>query len=211
MRGMRRMLRFTAIISGPLRTFRRFVRAKSGATAIEFAIVALPFFALLGGIFETSFVYFANQGLQAAVDQAARTVMTGQVQSNTAITSASEFRNQMICSPSSPLQNLLPSFITCSQIIVDVRPAGSLANFGSGDTSLDFLSSNEYCTGGPGDVVIVRAAYPMPVIFNLFGATASTSSYWNYSWNGGMVHMLEAVSAFRNEPFPGYTGAMSGC
>ncbi len=40
----------------------RYRRDSKGATAIEFAFVALPFFALLFAIIETALVFFAGNG-----------------------------------------------------------------------------------------------------------------------------------------------------
>ena len=52
---------------------------------------------LLFAIFETAFVFFATQGVEAAVNDAARYVMTGQVQYDGTITSASDFKTKVIC------------------------------------------------------------------------------------------------------------------
>ena len=57
-----------------------FRRSDSGATAVEFAIVAFPFFALLGVIIETGSMMFTEFGLQSAVQEAARQARTGQAQ-----------------------------------------------------------------------------------------------------------------------------------
>ena len=46
---------------------RRFTRKEDGATAIEFGMVAAPFFALLFAILETVFVFYAGQTLENAV------------------------------------------------------------------------------------------------------------------------------------------------
>src|SRR5216684_501290 len=57
---------------------RRFVRRKDGSVAVEFAMVAAPFFALLFAIMETAIVFFAGQALETAVGDSARLIMTGQ-------------------------------------------------------------------------------------------------------------------------------------
>ena len=59
----------------------RFVRRDDGATVIEFAIVIMPFLALLFAILETALVFFAGQVLETAVTDASRLVMTGQATS----------------------------------------------------------------------------------------------------------------------------------
>ena len=45
---------------------RRFRKDKKGAAAIEFAFVAIPFFALMFAIVETAMAFFFNQILETA-------------------------------------------------------------------------------------------------------------------------------------------------
>src|SRR5882757_5240178 len=74
----------------PARLARRFVRKQDGAAAVEFALVAAPFLALVFALLETAFVFFANQTLEATAADAARLIMTGQAQ--TAGYSQSDFK-----------------------------------------------------------------------------------------------------------------------
>ncbi|MDB5593706.1 MAG: TadE-like [Hyphomicrobiales bacterium] len=179
---------------------RRFGSAREGATAVEFGFIAVPFIGLLFAIFETAFVFFTTEGLEAAVADAARTIMTGQVQAST-ITNATQFRDQMICNPTAPRRRILPSFIDCSQVVIDVRQA---TDFTSADMSRTFYTNPamSYAPGGGGCIVIVRAAYPMPVYFPILTTTGIMTA-GQVSYNGGMKHMLIGTAAFRNEPFPG--------
>jgi Flp pilus assembly protein TadG len=207
--------------SGPLGRVRhvalRFRRSDDGATAVEFALIAVPFIGLLFAIFETALVFFANEGLEAAVAEAARGIMTGQVQGNSSITSAATFRDQLICNP--PGARILPSFINCSSLLVDVRPAtvNGATSFSAADTTKDFYTASQqkFCTGGPDDVVIVRVAYPMPVYFSTITSTGIVANgritAGLTAYNGSLVHMIMGVAAFRNEPFPNYAGPASGC
>ncbi len=50
----------------PVRTARRFARQQDGAAAVEFALVAAPFSALIFAILETALVFFAGQTLETA-------------------------------------------------------------------------------------------------------------------------------------------------
>ncbi len=59
---------------------RRYGNSDSGATAIEFALVAFPFFAVLGIIMETGSMMFVEYGLQSGVQEASRQARTGQAQ-----------------------------------------------------------------------------------------------------------------------------------
>ena len=74
-------------------SFARYLKDSSGATAVEFAIVSVPFLGLLFAIFETALVFFTAQSVEAATSEAARRIMTGQAQGNSAVTSATQFRD----------------------------------------------------------------------------------------------------------------------
>src|ERR1039457_6200716 len=64
----------------PARAACRFARHQDGAGAVEFALVAVPFLALLFAILETALVFFAGQTLESAASNAGRMIMTGQAQ-----------------------------------------------------------------------------------------------------------------------------------
>ena len=59
---------------------RGFARDDSGVTAIEFGLLALPFFSILGAILETSLVFLSGQVLESAVQDTSRLIRTGQAQ-----------------------------------------------------------------------------------------------------------------------------------
>lgn len=191
----------------------RFCADRRGATAVEFALIAVPFFALIAALMETALVLFATSGVEAAVADAARLVMTGQAQT---YTSSAAFRDATICSPTSHAR-ILPTFVDCTKLMVDVRTAGSSGStsFSNADTTRDFTlaAAQTYCPGAPGDIVVVRAAYPMPVYFAILTwtglAATGTSKVGLTSWNGGFVHMILGTSAFRNEAYT--QTANAGC
>ena len=62
------------------RNIRRFGGAQQGTTAIEFALIAPVFIALLVAIFETTLFLFAQANLQYAAMETGRLFMTGQAQ-----------------------------------------------------------------------------------------------------------------------------------
>lgn len=65
-------------IGKPVRLVRRFKKDENGATAVEFAFVAGPFFLLVFAIFETAIYFWANQYLETIVDDVTRLYRTGQ-------------------------------------------------------------------------------------------------------------------------------------
>jgi Flp pilus assembly protein TadG len=168
------------------RLLRRFLRNRQGATAVEFALVALPFFALLYAILETGLVFFAQEVLQTAVSSSARLIMTGQAQTQNL--SAAQFQ-QNVCTQAS-------SLFTCANIYVNVQKFSSFTsvsmlnplsngNFQSG--------SMNYNTGGPGDIIMVQAFYQWPVFLGPLG--------FNLTNMNGNYRLLQATAVFRNEPY----------
>ena len=67
----------TASVRG---TWRRFRRNRRGSAAVEFALVAPAFFALLFAIIETGIMFFAGQVLETVNQNSARMILTGQAQ-----------------------------------------------------------------------------------------------------------------------------------
>src|ERR1700755_2096632 len=62
------------------KTLRRFGRSRRGSAAVEFALVAPVFFALLFAIIESAIVFFAGQVLETITQDSARLIATGQAQ-----------------------------------------------------------------------------------------------------------------------------------
>ena len=67
---------------------RRFGRDRRGSAAVEFAIVAPIFFALIFAIIETAMVFLAGQVLETAVQESARTFYTSQNPTETQLRTA---------------------------------------------------------------------------------------------------------------------------
>ena len=70
---------------------RRFRRNRRGSAAVEFALVAPIFFAVLFAIIELALVFFATQILETVTQDTSRLIMTGQAQ-NASYTQA-QFKN----------------------------------------------------------------------------------------------------------------------
>lgn len=176
----RRFGRFNGVLA-------RFRRDTSGASALEFALISVPLFFLILAIFQMAFVYFANFALEGATSRAARLVRTGQAQD----LSANQFKTEVCKEISVPL--------SCSDLELDVRKYDSFGSASSGltqplDGSGKMKTDFAFAPGGSGDVVVVRAFYPLDI-----GALLPTEiSMSNMSGN---KRVLVATAAFRNEPF----------
>jgi len=165
---------------------RRFRRSRRGSAAVEFALVAPVFFALLFAIIETALMFFAGQVLETITQNSARMILTGQAQSG-AYTQAN-FQSY-VCGQ-------IPALFTCANIWVDVEdyPAFSSVVINSPiDASGNFVA-NKYCPGNAQDIIVVRLAYQWPLFVTGLGYNIA-------SVPGGSMHLLTATAAFRNEPF----------
>jgi Flp pilus assembly protein TadG len=171
----------------PLRV-RRFAKEQDGAAAVEFALVAAPFFALMFAIMETALVFFASQTLETAVSDSARLIMTGQAQAGSF--SQTQFKSA-VCAKISGL------FDCNNGMYVDVK---TYSSFGTVDNSPPIdaqgnlkSSTFGYAPGGPGDIVVVRLMYQWPVYASLLG--------FNLGNMAGNKRLIMATAAFRNEPY----------
>ncbi len=174
----------------PLELIRRFRADRDGVTSVEFAMVSVPFFGTLFAVLETAFAFFASQTLETALADSARQILTGQAQGNAAITSATQFRDQVMCNGSN---TMLPSFIDCSQVKVDIR---TVTSFSAADLARpDYQTMTmQYDPGAAGSIVVVRAVYPLPVYVSLLGTQGTVDI-------NGRRRILFATATFRNEPF----------
>jgi Flp pilus assembly protein TadG len=178
---------------------RRFGRNRRASAAVEFALVAPLFFALLFAIIETALMFFASQVLETITQNGARMISTGQAQTGqvsscqvagvpTACTQAS-FKNY-ICSQ-------IPALFNCTNLYVDVEsyPAFSSISLSTQiDASNNFISNNmQYNPGGSGAIVVVRLFYPWQLFVTGLGYNIS-----NLSSN---QRLLVATAAFQNEPY----------
>jgi Flp pilus assembly protein TadG len=177
---------------------RRFRRSRAGSAAVEFALVAPVFFALLFAIIEVAIMFFASQVLETICQDSARALMTGQAQTGAVATCAvsgvatpctqATFQ-QYACSQ-------IPALFSCANLYVDVESYSSFTNVTINNqiVSGTFQSANmAYSPGGPGDTVVVRMFYQWPLFVTGLGFNISNLS--------GNQRLLVATAAFQNEPY----------
>jgi Flp pilus assembly protein TadG len=164
----------------------RLRRVRSGAAAIEFALV-LPIFLLFTGmIMENGVLLFDQAFLDFATADAGRLIRTGQVQNGSGETT---FQNQL-CADLSPM-------ISCSSLQINVASASnpgfsSLSATVATDTNGNLTTTN-FSPGGPGDDVLVQVAYKRPYLIPWVGYSVSTSG----------LTLVYSTTAFQNEKYTG--------
>ena len=163
--------------------------------AVEFALVATPFIMLVLVALQTALIFFFDQALQSATQQAARLIMTGQAASAT----QSSFQST-VCSR-------LPSMFNCANVWVDVQSAGTFSTLNTApivpvyDPKTGKLTGPvfQFNQGAAGDVVIVRVMYDWPVVGGPFG----------YANQANGTHLMVGTAVFKNEPYSGAGGLSS--
>jgi Flp pilus assembly protein TadG len=175
-----------SIVSTTRNLCRRFGRSRKGSTAVEFALIAPVFCALLFAILETGIIFFADQYLETLTQDGARMIMTGQAQNGNY--SQAQFQSY-ICSQVAALFN-------CSGIYVNVQSFSSFETLTATCpiSNGTFVNNMQYNPGGPGNVVIVQLFYQWPQIVTGLG--------YNITNLNGNYRLLCATAAFRNEPYP---------
>lgn len=167
---------------------KRFIQQPSGATAVEFGLVAVPFFFLKMAIIETALVFWAGQSLESGVADAGRDIRVGIVQSQGM--DADGF-HALVCTEIGVL------FDCEERLEVDVQrvPQFDMADLTRPpvDASGNFNGGFGFDPGEGGETVIVRAFYRWPLFFNFFGLDGSDIA--------GRQRLLVATTAFQNEPF----------
>ncbi len=180
------------LISPVVSRGRAFARDDRGVTAIEFGILALPFFTIIFAILETTMVFLAGQVLDSAVEDASRMIKTGRAQA--AGYNMSNFRTLM-CGYTFNL------FGNCADIQIKVA---KISNFTSTTTSSTVQTCTvttctwipvtpDYVPGVGRDVIQVFAFYRWPLLVNL--------PYFNLKNQPDSYRLIGSTRVFRNEPF----------
>jgi Flp pilus assembly protein TadG len=164
---------------------RRFRRNRRASAALEFALVAPVFFALLFAIIETALMFFANQVLETITQDSARMIYTGQAQK--ASYTQAQFATY-VCGQ-------IPALFSCNSVWIDVESASAASGVNNNscvDASGNFVSA-QYNPGGASDIVVVQLCYKWPIFVTSLG--------YNIANLPGGKRLLTASAAFRNEPY----------
>jgi Flp pilus assembly protein TadG len=173
---------------------RAFLRCRKGATAVEFALVAAPFLALLVAILQSALVFFASRVLDEVTEEASRYIMTGQAQQGGV--SQAGFKTY-VCTGSNT-SALVSALFTCSNIMINVQNYTDFASASTTSPTLTFNNGNvsntwSYNTGNPGDIIVVQVMYQWPVVLGPLSMNLSNLSNGN--------RLLVSTAVFKSEPY----------
>ncbi len=178
---------------------RRLFKDKSGTSAIEFALLALPFMVVIFASLETFAAFTGEQLLANATETMARKVRTGEI---TSATSQEEFRKAFCAEISVLMTCSATEAKTPSKLFIDVRSFPDFSKIPStlprknGD--LD-TSGFAFAPGGPTTITIVRAYYRWEVITDLVRPYIT-----NLRPAGSSMpkdYLMVATAAFRTESY----------
>jgi Flp pilus assembly protein TadG len=169
--------------------FARFCRNNRGTVAIEFALIALPFFLLIFAIIEVSLSFTAQQVMSNAVDDVSRQLRTGQLKPSDV---AGTKLKTLICN------QLFMAAANCPDLVVDLQ---TYATFKTVPKSIPLKANNDVDTagfknspGGAGTINQLRAFYRWPILTDLMKPRIETVK------DQGKT-LLFSTATWQNEPY----------
>ncbi|ANL70293.1 Flp pilus assembly TadG-like protein [Rhizobium phaseoli] len=190
--------------------FRAAARSRDGAAAIEFALLAIPYFVVIFAILETFIAFAAEELVSNAVDTMSRRMRTGQITYNLGRTTdmtQTQFR-QAFCDEISILISCSATeAATPNKLYLDVQ---TFATFSAIPTTIPKLSTDrysdlntaaiKYSPGGASTINMLRAYYRWEIITDLVRPYITTIR----PSDGSMptTYLIIATAAFQNEQYP---------
>lgn len=174
----------------------RWLHDSAGSTALEFSLIAIPFFFFVFAILGTSLYFFANNALDRGVQGAARQIRTGEAKE--AGTTIGDFR-QLVCDKAG-------TGIDCNKLRVLIQSDPSWANItpqGCLDGNNDLVNSTgsieELLSDYSGDASVVAL---ITVCYEWDLAKTFSFLQLGKGANGSGAAVMQASAAFRIEPHP---------
>lgn len=166
------------------------LRNKDGTTAIEFALLAVPFFMICIAIVEMSLMFTAAALLETATSRASRLLRTGEIQQTANDPAAQELMfRQALCAQARAL-------ISCDDIVVEAVSMGGFGNYGNFAPQFDAngnMVSQGFSPGGSRDTVMVRAAFRYRFMTPLIGMMLGE--------NGSPTRQFFSTIVLQTEPY----------
>jgi Flp pilus assembly protein TadG len=178
---------------------RKFTRDNRGVAAIEFAMIALPLFIMIGGIMEMALVFLISISVEDAASAMARQIKIGTyvAPGSSSSSSVADFKADLCADI-----QLVPLATCEQQIQVDVRPL-STVNFTSSATSpisSGVFNTSALCfySGSGGTPVVMTVYYVWPLLTPfLLNGLENVSSYGGNT--NGRWAAVSATEVFVNE------------
>jgi Flp pilus assembly protein TadG len=198
-----------------------------GTTAIEFAMVAAPFFLFAFAIMGIGLQFFTINALEHGVEAAARQIRTGQMQGGksdgdggTVPNTIQDFKNLVCSEAGSYISGELDESNNCTndKLVLHISSGASWSDVSATPcldadgnlTAMDAEAGDDINskTGGSSQVVLVTACYQWDLggdFWNAFWNLLVTGPWSNHDKTRSEKHgdkvVIQAVSTFRTEPY----------
>jgi Flp pilus assembly protein TadG len=193
-----------------LSRLRAIARSRDGSAAIEFAMLAIPYFIIIFAILETFIAFAAEELVSNAVDTVSRKMRTGQITFDSAhptSISQTQFRQAFCDEISIIIRCSATEAATPDKLYLDVR---SFTTFAAIPTTIPRVSTDKYSDlkisdfkftpGGAGTINMVRAYYRWSIIVDLVRPYVTGLRPVGSSMPS--EYLIVATSAFQNEQYP---------
>lgn len=180
---------------------RRFAGNRDGVTAVEFAIVAMPFLLFVLGIMAVGLQFFTINALDNAVQTAARKIRTGEAQRSGM--KLSEFKDLVCESGGYYIKQ------DCEHVYIHVQNASSWADIepspcaenGKMTPQANMTTELADSSGGSEQVVLVTVCFDwrLPITFPYLQYMMMNPSDGVALESGGSL--IQSVATFRTEPY----------
>ena len=189
-----------------LSVFKRLGKSENGSTAMEFGILAIPFFMIIVATVETFVAFAGGQLLESAVDTMSRKLRTGEITFNRGLATdlnEAEF-NVEFCNEISLLLSCDGIGTADQKLFVDLK---TVTNYSSIDASVPKVSSANfseldtsgfgYSPGGSGAINILRVYYKWEVTADFIRPYITNIR----PSSGSEYYLMVATTAFQNEEY----------
>ncbi len=190
------------------RAWRRLLRSRDGAAAIEFAILSVPYFIIVFAIFETFAAYTAEQLVTNAVNTMARELRTGNITfalGRPTDMTETQFRTAFCEEVSIMIACSASEADTPEKLYLDVETLptfkaiadkASIPRVGGEYSDLD-TSAFHFSPGGPNTINLLRAYYRWNITFDYLRAITHIRPD-----SETQQFLIIATTAFRSEDYP---------
>jgi len=191
---------------------RQVARSRDGATAIEFALLAVPYFFIIFAILETFVAYTAEQLVVNATDTLSRKLRTGQITYNMSRSSTDmdkqAFRQAFCNEISIVIKCSATEAATPSKLYLDVETFSSFSDIPTtiprvstaAYADIDATAVSKFTPGGPRSINMMRAYYRWHIITDIVRPYITTIRPADGSIPTDFL--IVATTAFQNENYP---------
>jgi len=189
---------------------RRLLRDCRGAVLVEFAFVAAPFFALIFATLITALLGFSQHVLDTAAEEAAREIMTGQVQKGSVTITDPVTHAQVPINSNARLKARVcqkiratgAGFLDCTKVMVSLKKLATFSAATNNAVTLNFNPTtgavtnapNTFDTIGQEEIGLVTVYYRWPQLVGpLLGFSVGNQS------NGERLMVSNAI--FKTETY----------